>query len=689
MMHAPKLPGGLQSAWLLDCEVFAEAFHPDPELTITEWADERRILPPESSPEPGPWRTERVPYAREIMDVLSPSDPTSEVTFVAGAQVAKTEIGNNFIGFIIDYAPGPVMMVYATSSTGKRSSHTRLAKMLESTPTLREKVTNRSRDKGNSTTRKDFPGGVLMIAGANSAPDLAGQPVRYLFLDEVDKYPEDVDGHGPAVELAETRARNFSRKKIYRASTPTENAPRKIWGFWLASDMRRYHVPCPHCGELQVLHWEQFRYETSKVWEIVDTELGEIREVAPETEGAKARDTGQVLDVWYECEHCRVRIDEHHKTAMLAQGRWIASRPEVKGRAGFHLPSYYSPLGWYSWASIVTKRLEADQDPTGQLLKQWTNETAGEAYTAQGEQVSNLALKERAEKYKLGTVPMGGLLLTASVDVQANRLEVKVKAWGRGEESWLVEHQVIFGDTETSAPWTTLDEYLQKSFPHEIGAKLRILATAVDAGYRTQTVYAFCRPRAHRHIFPVRGQSQQGKTVLGRPSAQDVDHKGEKIPNGIQLWPVGADTAKSKIYARLKIEMPGPGCMHFPLGLPDEYYQQLTAERYVPKYVNGYLKRVWEKDATARNEALDLEVYAYAAAIYAGVTRVNWDKLEAGLRMTAEDLFVQAQAKEEATSGDAERASVQTSGLPRRSGAAARPQAVPRRSSGFINRWKT
>lgn len=645
MMPAPRLPEGLPSAWLLDCEVFAEAIRPDPRLTISEWADRYRMLSAESSPEPGPWRTERVPYAREIMNVLSPSDLTQQVTFVAGAQVAKTETGNNFIGFIIDVAPGPAMMVYSTSGTGKRTSKTRLAKMIASTPRIRAKVSDRSRDKSNTSTYKEFPGGVLMIAGANSAADLASQPVRYLFEDEVDKYPDDVDGLGPAVDLAETRTRNFQRKKIYRTSTPSVKGERKIWGFWLASDQRRYYVPCPHCQQEQVLHWEQFDWSTAKVWELVDEGDGEIRQVEPSTPGAKERDTGVLVDVWYECEHCNARIDEHHKTWMLANGRWIAQRPEVKGHAGFHLPAFYSPLGWYSWRDITKKRLNAERDPTGQALKAWQNEDAGEPYVERGLDVSNLELKARSEPYLLGTVPMGGLMLTAAVDVQggtASRLEVKVKAWGRGEESWLVAYEVIFGDTEMSQPWEALDEFLRRTFRHESGALLRITACAIDAGYRTQTVYEFCRPRMHRHIFPVRGQSQAGKSVLGRPTPQDIDHQGVKIPNGVRLWPVGSDTAKAKIYARLLIETPGPGCMHFPIGLPDEYFRQLTAERQVQKYNKGYPRLVWEKDAGDRNEALDLEVYAYAAAVYAGVTRLNWDILEAGLRAAGGDLFVAA-----------------------------------------------
>lgn len=645
MMPLPRLPEGLPSAWLLDCEAFAEAIRPDPDLSITEWADERRILAPESSAEHGPWRTDRVPHSREIMDVLSPSDPTREITFVAGAQVAKTEIGNNFIGCIIDHAPGPTMMVYATSGTGKRSSHTRLAKMIEATPTLRDKVGTKSRDKTNSTTRKDFPGGVLVVAGANSAADLASQPIRYLFEDELDKYPEDVDGHGPAVELAETRTRTFPRRKIYRTSTPTVRGPLKIWGFYEKSDMRQRWVPCPHCDEYQVLVWEQFRYETERIWEVADKETGEIRAVPAGTVDAIERDTGQLADVWYECAHCSERIEEHHKQTMLPRGRWIAQRPEARGHAGFHLPSYYSPLGWYSWADIVRKRLDAEKDPTGLLLRQWMNETAGLPYEAGDDKPSDLSLKERCEPYSLGTVPMGGLFLTGGVDVQHNRLEVAVKAWGRGEENWLVDYQVLYGDPESDSTWDALQEYLDKPLRHELGVPMRILATGIDCGFLTQTVYAFTRRRQHRGMLAVRGQSQSGKSILGRPTQQDVDHRGQRIPNGVQLWPVGTDTAKTKIYARLRIDTPGPGYMHFPRGLPDDYFKGLTAERQVPKYVKGYRKLVWEKDATQRNEPLDLEVYAYAAAIYAGVTRVNWDKLEASLKATAGDLFVQADSR--------------------------------------------
>ena len=665
--HALRLPEGLQSAWRLDCEIFADAIKPDPDLTIAEWADANRVLSRETSAEPGPWRTDRVPYAREIMEVLSPSDPVQEVTFVAGTQVAKTEIGNNFIGFIIDWAPGPAMMVYPTSNTGKRSSKTRLAKMIESTPRLREKITENSRDKSNSASLKQFPGGVLVVAGANSAAELKSMPVRYLFEDEVDEYPDDVDGQGPADELAEKRTDTFTRKKIFRTSTTTRKGGSKIWRHWLESDQRRYHVPCPACQAAQVLRWEQMRWETRKIRELHCSGCGVIEEIegtdvctaCPHCAAAvidetaiAIRETGEVTATWYECAHCAARIEEHSKTWMLEHGHWIAEKPGVR-KAGFHLPALYSPLGWYSWRTAVEKRLKADKDPTGELLKTWMNTVLAEPYSEASESISDIEIKERAEPYKIGTVPMGGLMLTASVDVQANRLEVKVKAWGRGEESWLIAYEVIFGATEQSHPWQALDEYLQKRFPHESGASLRIIATAVDSGYRTQTVYDWCRRRLHRHIFPVKGQSQTGKTVLGRPSKQDVDHNGEVMKDGVEVWPIGTDTAKAKIYARLKIETAGEKCMHFPMGLPDEYYTQLTSERLTSRYHKGYLKTSWEKDPGARNEALDLEVYAYAAAIYAGLTRTNWDRVEATLRAVSQDMFVALAAKVDAGQHDA------------------------------------
>jgi phage terminase large subunit GpA-like protein len=701
-----KLPEGLPSAWLLSCLTFTEAIAPDPDRQIDQWADEKRILPPETSAEPGPWRTSRVPHTREPMQALSPSDPCQEVTFVAGTQVGKTEIGNNFIGFIMDEAPGPAMMVLPTSNTGKRTSRTRLAKMIESTPSLRQKISDSSRDSTNSVAMKEFPGGVLVIAGANSASELKSMPVRYLFEDEVDEYPDDVDGQGPADELAEKRTDTFVRKKIFRTSTPTEKGRSKIWRHWLKSDQRQYYVPCPACGHEQVLIWDQVRWETRKVWEITATDTGEIREVEPNTEGAVEIDSGEVIDVWYDCVNCAVRIEEYQKTVMLEGGRWIAHAPGVR-RRGYHLSALYSPVGWYSWRTAVEKRIEADKDPTKFLLKIWTNTVIAEPYADTGDQVRALDLKSRADKYSLKQVPVGGLFLTAGIDIQQNWIATAVKAWGRGEESWLVDYQEFHGDTETVEPWERLAEYLHETqFTHEYNVPMRVLAAAIDTGYRTQTAYDFCRRYKHRNVFAVKGVSRPGKAVLGRPTAQDVTHRGVVVKNGVQLWPIGADTAKTKIYARLKITEPGPGRMHFPLGLPDEYYEGLVSERLITRYKHGRPVREFEKDAGARNEPLDVEVYAYAAALYAGMSRVNWDKLEAGLRESAGDLFVTAplspalsregiegegQNRDDGAQAPAEDARLSVPDPDGRADAVPgvrRAQMVqPRRRPGFVNNW--
>lgn len=644
------------------------------------------MLPAETSAEPGPWRTSRVPHTRAIMRSLSPSDPCQEVTFVAGTQVGKTEIGNNFVGFVMDEAPGPMMMVLPTSNTGKRSSRTRLAKMIESTPSLRAKISDGSRSSANSATMKEFPGGVLIVAGSNSAADLKSQPIRYLFEDELDEYPDDVDGQGPADELAEKRTDTFVRKKIFRTSTPTEKGRSKIWRHWLKSDQRRYYVPCPHCAAEQLLVWDQVRWETKKVWEITLADTGEIREVEADTDGAIARDTGEVADCWYECVACEERIDEYQKTEMLERGRWIAAVPASR-RHGYHLSALYSPVGWYSWRTAVEKRIEADKDPSKYLLKTWTNTVAAEPYADVGDQVRALDIKSRVDGYSLKHVPAGGLILSAGADIQADRIEVKVKAWGRDEESWLIDYQVFIGDTETAEPWERMAEYLHESrFTHEYNVPMRVLATAVDTGYRTQTAYDFCRRYRHRGVIAVKGASRPGKSVLGRPTAQDVNHRGVFIKGGVELWPLGVDTAKARIYARLKISKPGPGCIHFPLGLPDEYFDGLVSERLVTRYKNGYAVRVFEKDAGVRNEPLDVEVYAYAAALYLGVNRVNWDKLEATLRASAGDLFVAAaQPAAEPVPDAAPAVGVDAAAASRR----ARPPVPAPKRAGFVQRYRS
>lgn len=575
---------------------FRAGLQPDPDLTVSQWADSHRMLSQKAASEPGPWRTDRTPYLKEIMDCLSPNSPVETVVFMAGAQVGKTESGNNWLGFVIHHAPGPMMMVQPTVDTAKRLSKQRLAPMIEETPVLRQLIAdNRARDGGNTMLVKEFTGGVLVVTGANSAVGLRSMPVRYLFLDEVDAFPHDVDGEGDPVSLAIRRTTTFSRRKIYLSSTPTIKDTSRIEREYLNSDRRRFFVPCPHCDHYQHLRWAQMKWTDDD----------------PETAA-------------YACEDCGALIEERYKSEMLRRGEWRATVESTGKVAGFHLSSLYSPLGWKSWSSIVADFLQAKGDPPS--LKTWVNTILGETWEEEySSKVGAEGLAERAEMYELLSVPDGGLMLTAGVDVQDNRLAIKVKAWGEDEESWLVNWLEIYGDPSRPEIWRQLDSVLwETEYTHANGTQMPIRAVAIDSGgHFTHEVYAYARARRDKHVIAVKGMSQPGKSIIIKPTRQDINFKSQTIKKGVELWGVGTDTAKATIYARLKNPEPtGAGVYHFPMGLPESYYQQLTVEKQVTRYSNGFPKRVWIKPDGARNEALDCEVYALAALQYF-YTRVN------------------------------------------------------------------
>lgn len=593
---------------------------PEP-LTVSEWADANRILSAVSSAKHGPWSTAKTPYLEEVMDSLSVDSHLEEVVLMKGSQLGGTEAGLNWIGYIIDHCPAPVMMVQPTTDTGKKYSKQRLAPMIAETPCLRRRVRDaRSRDSGNTLLVKEFTGGLLVIAGANSAASLRSMPARYLFLDEVDAYPQDVDSEGDPIALAERRTTNFPRHKTFKVSTPATKGISKIEPAFERSDKRRYHLPCPECGGFQWLKWASLK------WEIDES--------------------GAAMDIRYTCEHCGAGIREHQKTEMLECGRWIAEAPGARGArvAGFHLSALYSPLGWFSWKEAIEQFLEAKRKAdAGDLseLKVFVNTVLAETFEEHGQALAEHELRKRVEAYPLRIVPKGGLLLVAAVDVQGNRIEVLVVAIGRGEETWRIDHQVLHANPRDLllGQDKRLDEALEREYAHTGGKTMKIAAMAVDSGgHFTHEVYLFCRARRRRHVFAVKGAAQPGKPILGKPSDVEINHKGAKIKFGAQLWLIGTDTAKSLLAGRMRVESPGPGYLHFSEELDDEYFEQLTAERLVTKYVKGRPKLEWQKTAGKRNEALDLEVYCLAAAQYLGVSRMkepDWVRLEKALQEKA------------------------------------------------------
>jgi phage terminase large subunit GpA-like protein len=584
---------------------FKDGFTPDPDYWIDEWADEHRYLSQKASAEPGRWRTDRTPYLREILRELSPKSPMKRIVFMASAQIGKSELGNNYLGFIMHHAPGPVLVVQPTLDMGKRFSKQRISPMIEESPVLKNLVADqKSRDDSNTMMAKSFPGGFLLVTGANSPVGLRSTPIRYLFADEVDAFPIDAGGEGNPLQLAEKRTTTFSRRKIYICSTPTDKETSSIEREYLAGDQRLYYVPCPHCGHKQHLQWKNLKWTDND----------------PNTAA-------------YACEDCGVLIEEHFKTKMLLDGEWRATAPSDGITASFRINGLYSPLGWRSWREIVVEFIRAKSDPT--LLKTWVNTVLGQSWESEySAKVGADGLMARAEEWRMMNCPMGVLALTAGIDVQANRLEIKVVGWGDGEESWIVNWTAIHGDPERPEIWRQLDDLLAVEYQHASGITMKVRAAAIDTGgSNTQAVYDYSR-RRKGFIIPVKGMSEPNKPILGKPTKQDVNHMGVALKSGVELYPVGPDTAKTLIYNRLKMKEHGAGYVHFPADLTEDYFKQLTAETKVIEYLRGFPKTKWVKSSGQRNEALDCMVYAVAALEYIK-TRYNrftlWKQLAAQL----------------------------------------------------------
>ncbi len=573
---------------------------PDPLLTISQWADQYRMLSQRASSEPGRWRTDRTPYLREIMDCLSPTSPMERVIFMKGAQIGGTECGNNWIGYVIHQAPGPMMAVQPTVEMAKRNSKQRVDPLIEESGVLSTLVSDpRSRDSSNTVLSKEFPGGVLVMTGANSAVGLRSMAARYLFLDEVDGYPGDVEGEGDPVNLAMARTRTFARRKVFLVSTPKITGMSRIEAAYEESDRRQYYVPCPTCREFQVLRFSQLRWPK-----------------------------GQPDKAVYACHHCGQEIHNYQKQWMLAQGQW---RPNPSSTwdgktAGFHLSSLYSPVGWFSWGDAAKQFEQAQKNSA--LLQVFVNTVMGETWTLLGEAPDWKRLYERREQYRISTVPRGGIFLTAGADVQKDRIEVEIVAWGRGKESWSIDYRVFEGDTSRQAVWDKLTELLNETYPSVSGVQMPILQLAVDSGYATTEVYEWARRQGGR-VVVIKGDQRSG-AILGAPSPIEVGPLGGKIKRGVRVWPVNSGMAKEELYRWLRLDgltdeeleqgVPfPPGYCHFPR-YSEEYFKQLTAEQLVTKLVKGYKRVEWQK-MRERNEALDCRVYARAAAARVGIDR--------------------------------------------------------------------
>ena len=575
--------------------VLADAVKPPPDFTISEWADSHRVLDSRSSSEPGPWRTDRTPYLRDPMDAIGPSHSCKRVVLHWATQLGKTEALLNTAGYYIDAAPCPIMLIQPTKEAVERFSRQRVTPLVEASPRLRYRVADmKSRDSANTLRAKEFRGGVWVLVGANSPTDLASTPVRILLCDEVDRWPPELGAEGDPLGIAERRTATFHNRKVVLVSSPTVKGESRVESEFARTDQRHYVVPCPHCGTFQRLKWSGVK------WPAGQPELAS-----------------------YQCAHCAEAISHIHKSKMLAGGYWEAEDLEVAemrrqqfdpalardpDAVGYHLSTLYSP--WFSWADMAREFVRCAKDPV--LLRVFVNTLLGEPWdTDDGEGLDAHELFKRREDYGPKSIPAGVAVITAGVDIQADRAVVEVVGWGRGEESWSIEYVDVYGDPSVDPRvggelWEALDRVLSTRYDHELGGEIGISAVCIDTGHQALNVYAFVRPRQKRRIWGVKGKSGDGSKLW--PRSPTRRNKGR-----IDLYIIGTVAAKESIYARLRIDVPGPGYCHFTRDHSEQYFAELTAERKKIRYNRGRRISFWELPSGRRNEALDCRVYAFAA----------------------------------------------------------------------------
>ena len=625
------------------------AVRPKDPLTVSEWADANRVLSGESSAEAGNWKTSRAPYQREIMDALSEDSTCRKVVFMASSQVGKTEIGSNWLGYIVGHAKGPVGVVMPTEKSLNDWQSQKFDPMARDTPAVAGAMASRSNRAGdNSAQRKRFTGGILYFKTAGSTSELKSTSLRYAIADEIDEY-DWATLQGDPLGLLEIRLTTFHDRKILVVSTPTMKDASRIEEQFEAGDQRRYYVPCPHCDERQHLKWPNLRYQTNA--------------------------TGRVTRAWYACEHCGSEIDEHHKPAMLAAGRWISENPNGAWRS-YHLNAIYAPIGLgLSWAELAEEWIEAQEDVTKMMV--FMNTRLGESWADRSHDLKPNVLIARAEPYALRTVPAGALVLTAGVDTQDDRLEVRVIGWGKNGKEWTIDYHVFPGRPSEDAVWNALDAYLCEEFPSAFGKTLRIESTAIDTGgHHTHSVYAYVRRAKARRVIAVKGASTTGRIILGKPSHQDVNYRGRTIKRGVALYIVGTDTAKNWIYGRLNDDSdksPEERKVHFSSHLEASFFDQQVSETFNPR------KKRWELKKGKRNEALDTHVYAVAASHHPEValhkwTAAKWNKHAAMLEAEPQAETAEAKPIAAVDAKPIEKPSF----VPK----------TPRRSGGFVNGWK-
>lgn len=569
-------------------------------LLISEWAAKYRHVSTAESVRPGQWDNSIFPFAVEIMD--SACDPfVEEITMIGSAQVCKTEILKNIVGYYMAHDPQKILILEPTEIVGRAFSIDKLEPMINANEVLRNKIiVENRRDNTNTKLHKVYIGGSLTIVG--SSPNaLAQRSVKIVISDDIDRMPESAGEEGDPVKLAEERTESYSILgfKHIRFSTPTIKGVSRIEKLFLKSDQREYYVPCPYCNHFQTLKFERLQWEKEEI-----DLLGTLRHLPDTTK--------------YLCENesCNELIEEKHKDWMLKNGKWIPKFPEIKKHRGYWINRLYSPFS--IWSSIVKKYLDAKDDP--EEYKVFTNTSLAQTWEQdEFKEIDETYLFDRCEDYLTEEnpyMPNGVLMLVAAIDTHPDRLELKVKGFGIGWESWLIHYEKLWGDPDQEDVWNALDLFWTREWERQDRIKLKIVGAFIDSGgSNTESVYNYCQRRQHKNIIAIKGIGGWGKPLL-----LNVTRVGKN--RNVILQNIGVDNGKEIVMSRLQIEpadrfMPKARYMHFTSAFANlEYFKGLTSERVkkIPDRRLGYKMEWRRKSYAARNEPLDLEVYCIARA---------------------------------------------------------------------------
>ena len=555
---------------------------PVPYMTVVDSANKHRYI--ESGADRGRYSTKRTPYIEEPMNKLSMRCQTKEVVLLFGHQTGKTECLLSHIDYVTRYGIGHSMLILPTDKLAKTISKSRLSPILDRFKDIDEKSIKRRKSREDTLFVKKYPGGYLIITGSESAANVKSMPIRFLWIDELSECSQFIAQSGDFEMLAEARTATYSlRKKIVKSSTPKIEGECRIERNYNESTMKKYHVPCPECNNKQLITFEKM------IWKSVGSEH------YPKSTQMK-------------CEYCGVLIKEHNKTWMLENGVWRAEHPG-RDKEGYHLNTLYSPYGWTSWSEVVEEFLKSKNDE--EQLRAFINSYLAKTFPKTYGEILDIGrlFAQNREKYE-HEVPKGVYVITAGVDIQGDRAEIEVIGWGLNEESWSIDYIVHRGDPMTAKFWDGLDDHLLKKYKNWKGMQVGIDGVCVDSGFASRMVYKFVKPRLGRHIFAIKGASTY-KQFVSRPSRNNA----EKVP----VFNLGTQQGKDIIFARLNIKHDpekavNDGYCHFPASYDESYFEGLTAEKKVKKYVKGYVQEDYVK-CKPFNEPLDCRLYGYAAYI--------------------------------------------------------------------------